>query len=280
MDAKGWMIFRVLVNRFHPKGSDAVLKFLPDDERQKVLEQDVRSSDLMPILCEPQRLVAELHYSWINTLLEQFPKTLRPLVIAALGPEQRTRLSPSGEGIPGISAVVKDFFIDQLYMKLDGASHLPIDYLPVTELSPLIQWKRKDLLSLVDYLGLHDLAVEVRHIVDKVMLQQIYACLTPKQLYYLNVCLHQKEQLVAPRLGITLKMSGEELKKLLHSRGLLRLGRAMAGQHPDLLWHLCHLLDTGRGEVLRKCYQEQLIPTVTPILKGQVLNIMNFLKKE
>ncbi len=279
MDKRGWMILQVFMNRYNPKAGDALLKFLPQNDRKELLAQDMRASDLKPIFQHPLQLLERIHYSWIKPLLEKFPDRLQPLIISALTNEQATKLGLSSH-IP-LSPPMRTFFINQLYHLLKGEEHLPLEYLPETELSPLGKWNKQQLVNLIDFLGLYDLASEVRHIVNRDYLQNIYSCLSPKQFHYLKVCLHQKQQLVSPKLGIDpTKQDCNRLKQVLHLRGLARLGKALCGQHPDLMWYLAHTLDIGRGVILLKEYQTDAIPKITSILKQQVLNLMNFLKSE
>jgi hypothetical protein len=237
METRGWMLLRVLINRYNPKAKDALLRYLPHDETEMLLSQDIRSDDFLPILFQPQRLIERLHYSWIKPLLSHFSESLQPLVIAALSPEQRKGFQE--KSLPSLTKPVRSFFIQQLYSHLDAEKHLPLEYLPETELSPLIHWKKSELIDLVDFLGLHDLAAEIRHIVDKNMLNNLYSCLSQKKMYYLKICLHQKELLVVPKLEFDARQKDcEKLGQVLHRRGLARLGKALAGQHPDLVWYL------------------------------------------
>lgn len=277
MDKRGWMMLRVLINRYNPKAGNALLKFLPEDELQAVTNLDIRSTDLTPILQQPQKSLAKIHYSWIQPFLKNFPDSLQSVVIGALTAEQIAGLQISSP-VP-ISDLARTFILNQLYHLLKISDHFPVEYLPETELSPLAKWMKQQLVNLIDFLGLYDLASEVRHIVNRDYLKNIYSCLTPKQFYYLKVCLHQKEQITSPKLGIDpTKQDCVKLKQVLHRRGLLRLGRALCGQHPDLVWYIAHKLDMGRGHILLKEYQHEALSKITPILKQQVLNLMNFLK--
>lgn len=279
MNKKGWMMLRVLINRYNPQASNALLKFLPPEEAQAVRNQNIRSHDLKPLLQQPQTFLNHVHYSWIQPLLEKFPLHLRPVVTAILTPEQITGLKASS--LPKVSQPVKNFMMHQLYLSSGMSDHLPLEYLPETELSLLSQWNKQQLTHLFDFLGLHDLASEVRHIVNRHHLTNIYSCLSPKQFYYLKLCLHQKEQIVSPKLGIDPTVQNcDKLKQMIHKRGLQRFGRALCGQHPDFVWHIAHILDRGRGKILLQNYTPDALPKITPALKQQVLNLMNFFKSE
>lgn len=277
MNKRGCMILRVLMNRYNPKAGDLLLKFIPEEEAKAVMSQDIRSNDLAPILHQPQKAISKVHYSWIQPVVQKFPESFQPAIIAALAAENVAGLHNSSS--IAISDLAKAFILNQLYQQLNISDHCPLEYLPETEMSPLAKWNKAKLSNLADFLGLYDLASEVRHIVNRNYLKNIYTCLTPKQFHYLKLCLHQKEQLVSPKLGIDpTKQDCVKLKQVIHRRGLLRLGKALCGQHPDFIWHIAHLLDMGRGKILLKEYQPQELPKVTKILKQQVQNIVQFLE--
>lgn len=277
MDKRSCMMLRVFINRYNSEAGNNLLKFLPQEQAQAVMNQDIRSADLSPILKQPHQSLARIHYSWLQPALKQFPESLRLTFLSALTPEQIAGLKVTSPII--LSDVAKVFILNQIYHQLNIGDHLPIEYLPETELTLLTKWKKSQLTELADFLGLYDLATEVRYIVNRNYLKNIYDCLTPKQTYYLKMCLHQKEQLVSPKLGIDpTKQDCSQLKQLIHRRGLIRLGRALCGQHTDLVWHIAHTLDMNRGTFLLKEYQPKELPKITQILKQQVLGLVNFLK--
>jgi hypothetical protein len=281
MEARGWIMLRVLMNRYNPQTGNALLKLLPAEDLKAVMSQDIRSTDLTPLMLQPQKILTNMHYSWLKPLIDQFPSNLHPLFLGALTPVQSLYLQKKMEiKSTSLSEPVKNFILHQVYALLKDPQPLPIEYLPETELSPLAKWSKKDLVMLIDFLGLYDLAPEIRSIVNKRYLENIYSCLSSKQLYYLKICLYQKDKLVIPKLGINpAEKNCERLKSLLHQRGLIRLGKALCGQHPDLMWYVTHTLDIGRGTILARYYQAQMLTNITTILKLQVVNVMNFIKK-
>lgn len=282
MKTKSLIWLRVLINRYNAKAGQALLKFLPEDERQSVLNQNIHSTDVLPLLMQPQQLMERVHYSWIQPLLEKFPKEIHSILIASLTPEQISGLQHhlSVSPTPSVSVPVKTFMLHQLYTLLTQDPPLPLEYLAESEFSPLATWNKSQLVNLIDFLGIHDLAADIRRIVSKLHLDNLTSCLTPQQQYYLKVCLHQKEQLVPPKLDINPAVKDcKKLKMILHQRGLIRLGKALAGQQMDLMTMIAYRLDVGRGRWLLHYYRPSPILHVTPVLKLQVTNLMNFIKK-
>ena len=280
MEKKREIILRVLMNHFHPKEPDVLMKFLSKESARGVMEQKINSSDLSPLFQQPERDLHSIHYSWIQPTLQTIPSSLQTVFASVLTPEQISGLQlPS---LAPLSRIAKAFVLNKLSLQLHIGDHFPIDYLPKTEFTPLVLWSKSQLTDLADFLGLYDLASEMRYIVDRNTLKNITSALSQKQLHYLKMCLHQKEQLVSPKLGIDLTKEdcGLKVKQVIHRRGLLRLGKALCGQHPDLIWHIAHILDIGRGNIIIKEFKSTPLPKVTSILKQQVLNLMDFLSDQ
>lgn len=281
MNQRSSIILRALINRYDPNEQELLLRFLPPNDQKIVLSQDVHSHHLEPLLYQHHDTLDRMHYSWLIPLLDQFSENLLPMLVSALSPQQAAGFKSRKLPHLHLAQPIKLFMKSQLYSQLDINNRLPLDFLPKTELTPLAYYEKKDLMTINDFLGLYDLASEVRRIVNKTHLKNIYTCLSSKQFYYLKACLHQKEKLAGPPLGIDpSKPDCSKLKQLIHRRGLLRLGKALCGQHPDLVWYITHTLDTGRGKILLNQYKPEPIPTVTSFLQLQLINVMNFLKSE
>lgn len=271
MNAKSTIFLRVLLNRYHPQNVSALLKSVPAEEAKIILNQEIHSSDINPLLSQPMSLIQWLDSSWKEKFVKQFPENIRSIALAAIDVNQSTK----------ISNPVKAFFIDLFYSYFKGADHIPLAYLPENEFSGLLKWKKPQLIQLATYLGLYDLASEIQLIVNKVQLNNLYSSLTQKQNYYLQICLSQKDKLIFPKLGINFAINDpEKIKQVLHQRGLIRFAKGLAGQNPDFIWYMFHRFDMDRAKVLQHYYNKDADSKVTPILKSQILSVMNFLSKE
>lgn len=281
MQAKGWIMMRVLLNRFHKGSPESALNILSQDEVKTIMGLKFNSEDFKPMLAKTEAQLSKIHYSWLLPAIEKLPPNVRSIVVGALAKAQVIGLSKqfSPKDTSPISPLVKDFLLNSIYRYVQDPNVMPLEYLPQGPLNRLFDFEKQELVELIDFLGLYDLAIEIRSIVDKKILQQVYNCMTPKKQQFLRICLHQKEKITTPRLELE-GWHGDckKLNALLHKRGLLRLGKALAGQHPDFLWHFTRILDTGRGAIISKYYQKEAIPNVTTALTQQVINVMNSLK--
>ena len=143
--------------------------------------------------------------------------------------------------------------------------------LPSAPLNSLLYLSKKELIALIDDLAMYDLAAELRQIVETKILKKIYSLLSEEQKKLLKMAVAQRETISFPRLGLDRwDRTEESLRYLLHRRGLVRLGAALSGQDPDLIWYLCHRLDIGRGSALFKFCENKNIPGFTDIVLGQI----------
>lgn len=283
MQLKSAIMLRVLINRYHQGAPVALLAGLPQEEAQLVLEQGIISSDASQVILRPSELLGnKIHYSWLLPVIETFNSGMQPLLISALPKESAQALSHlmNVPLLPSPVPPIRKILLIALCRKFTKRTILPVQFLPETAVTPLGDLTKPELLELIDYLGIYDLAEEIRHIVDKVLLKSIYACLTAKKQHFLRICLHQKEKLKAAKIGlINWKGDAGQLERLLHRRGLMRLSYALSGQPRDFVWHLVHRLDVGRGRLLGKYFSDKEIPGVSAFLAQQALNTLNFLKR-
>ena len=144
----------------------------------------------------------------------------------------------------------------------------------------LVNLQKREIVDLIDFLGLYDLAEEVRRIVDTKRLQQIYETLTQKKHDFMRKCMQTREKLVTSKMNLDhWDGNHDKLNKILHHRGMVRLGYALSGAHPDLIWYVTHTLDTGRGQKLMEFINEKSVSGVTDSVTKQVLNVIQFFKE-
>lgn len=284
MGSKSGVMLRVLLNRYYKNPADAPIRFLPQDVSKPLFTLDIHSKDPNPLLNHPTDQIHAIHYSWLLPAIQSFPKPLHPTLLNALSKSHAAKLrimlhipaQPHPES--ALSEPVRNLFLTKLVKKLRPEHVLPLEYLPDNLLSPLSKMTKQQLVEVIDFLGLYDLAEGIRHIIDKTFLQKLYLCLSHKQKQFLRICLHQHEKIAAAKMEMsTWDGSCKKLDIMLQRRGLLRLGKAFCGLHPDFVWHISHALDSGRGTILLHYFSEETPPAITARLVQQVTTLMNFL---
>lgn len=277
------MMLRILLNKYHEGAAEGVLKNTAPNDIKSILNQDVKSNLPEAAFASPTEIIKRIHYSWFKPDLEKLPQKIANAAVSLLPEPQSSKLREALQiqlPPPSFSTAVKKHLLRSFFKRICKKDVMPLDYLPPSPMTYLAKMEKGDLIKVIDYLGLYDLAEEFRHIVHKAQIENIYKCLSKRQHAFLRQCMHQKEKLVTQNLKLD-RWDGDcaKLTKLLHHRGTVRLGYALSGQHPDLLWHISRILDSGRGEKLLSYYQKEEIGVVTKALLLQVKNVTEYLNK-
>lgn len=286
MQAKGWTLLRSLLNKFGHRLSpesfrEVFLSDLPEEEAQKILHLDVSNNQPDLIIKHQEKMLQTVHYSWLLHAIEAMPLFLRSHMVGLLSEKTRSRISEKLNIEPKSGSYirpVRNMILGTFLKYFDSTEVLPRELLAVTPLTPLLSLSKEDFVILIDLLGIHDLAEEMRGIVDQKKIKAVYQCLKPHQHRHLYLCLHQQEKVTSAPLELAgWNGNCNTLQKKLHVRGLIRLSKALSGHNPDFIWHVERILDCGRASVLRQHIHDEAIPKVTPALQQQVLQTLNYL---
>jgi len=284
MRSKTNYMIKVLINRYHNTAEDALLKAMHPEDAQEISHVPTQSTNLSIATRQPLELLENIHYSWIATTLREIETGKRTLLLSALPDSQKQKVSQllKQKTISFTQAAVfRNFLLKDLWNRLKLSEDIPLDWTKETLLSCLTHFSKNELVELIDFLGIHDLAEEVRQTVDRKSLKGLYRALSPRKQQFLRVCLQQKDKIVGSRLQFSKSdPDPEEIERTLHRRGIIRLAKALSGQPKELVNHIVYTLDTGRGTLLSQAVLPDEIKGVTPLLAQHVLNLIQFLKRK
>ncbi len=261
----------------------AFLSQYPTDLTQFLPEKEKTSLEkLGPIAFKEEEgsLLDKVHWSWFLPTLKTYSESEQKLFLASVNPYAAKNLAKAlilSPSLPELTEISRSYFRKLLTDSLVGPHNLllPTAFLPPSPLNRLLELNKRELIRLIDFLSLHDLAAELRQIVETKILKKIYSFLSGEEKNFLKKISTQKEPFILARLGLE-KWDGSEepFRSHLHKRGLARLGAALSGQDPDLIWYLCHKLDIGRGAALHKFCMKEPIHGVTEPILGQVEELL------
>lgn len=281
MNQASYIVFHRLLEQWSKLN---FIRYLSPLEQEKV--QNLPSSKSDPFaetLSTPDRLKG-IHYSWMITFLEPFAEDDKRLILSSLETKQADKLKKyfkMKEKPFSLKKKGKEYLTEALYEWLisDQKEFLPVEFLPEHPLNPLVHLTKKELQSLADYLGLHDLALELKHVIKADQIKKIQKVLSKEEQEYLKKQIKKKEPISFSRLNLDgWNGDGEKLKAILHHRGFNRLAKALFGCHPSLLWHLSHCLDTGRTKILRKFFTDIKNDEARETLINQTLELIPLVK--
>lgn len=280
MHTKSHVFLQLLLSKYHPGAKESFVRGLPAEDVQEIFAQELPSKSFEELLFPLETILERMHYSWLVPIFQHIPQSLRASFLSIIPAFQVSKLKKwfPVEETPALSAPAKKFLQQNFFNRLDKPEVIPLSFLPTTPLTPLAYWRKDKLVMLIDFLGIFDLAAEVRQIIQKERIQKISSCLSSKQKQFLHTCLHHTDKLMTRPIELE-KWDGscEKLATILHKRGLIRLAKALCGHHEDFIWHLSHVLDVGRGSFIQQHYSHTALPGVTPVLVQQVTNVMSFL---
>ena len=282
-DSRG-LFLKVLLNRAHTNIPTSLLQKLPPEEAEAIARFSITATDPKPLLNHNNNTLSKIHYSWISAYLKSIESKERRSFLSCLDEEQSrgvARLLGDTTPVPVHSLLLKKFYLTRLFSQLPFRKHLPLEYIPSSPFKRLAELSKTNLVEIIDLLSMYDLSQEIRRIVATKNLKNLYTCLSSQQQHFLRLCLNQKDKVVTASLHLE-KWNGDckTLQRTLQQRGISRLAIALSGQHPDLLWHIAHTLDTGRGRLLLKQVKEEEVPRLTTAISLQLENILNYLVKK
>lgn len=284
MQAKGWMLFNALVNRYHSADATAFISQLPQETADALQQHTTQVTNPAAALCFADQALAQIHFSWFIPALQQYVDSLRPVVVACLPKPQQQHLCrqlqislPKSKQAPA----AQRYLLNDLAKRMHVTEACPVAFIPEGPLTSLAFLSKDKLVLLIDYLGLRDLAETLRPVVDNRLLQAVHRCLNPAEMQLLRAYLHQRDKLKVSKLDFA-KWDGQRdsLRLMYHQRGLARLAKALASESPDLRWHIYRHLDQRRAEMLEKLGQAQDPPLLTQTLRLQVVAILEFLQRQ
>ena len=280
MDQAAQQMFSALAQRFHHSPAESLLRFLPEDKQTFDSSNPGLSS--VPSLISAKQLL-DLHYSWLEPSLSQFEEEQQNLFSGCLTQRQQLGLSKLWNrplNNKAISNEIQTHLLKKLYEKIEFAPIPPKESIPQNSpYTQLLQLDKNHLVELIDFLGLFDLAVEIKRTVNRTSLKPIYLWLSEKHQTFLRTCLRQSTIITGPRQDIhTWAKSEKEFKRLLHTHGLTRFAIVLSKEHPALLWHLIHTLDKGRGSIINKVMQQTHSEELISSIHKQFFNLYQFLQ--
>lgn len=230
----------------------------------------------------PEEELGKIHYSWLAPFLRSLPENEIKLFLSSLTPEQIKGLQQSlllSNSIPTPSPIGKTFLKRTLFETIATDDLLPISCLPQDPLNGLLELTSEELSSLINLLSMHDLSIEIRHIIETSKLKEIYGLLTKAQTTFLKTLLHKKEPVSFKKMGLLAwKGDREALTSMLLQRGINRISKALYGKSPSLLWHIAHRLNADKGQLMIKLCTALDHPRASSLLSDQVVELMNALK--
>jgi hypothetical protein len=269
-------VCKAFLQRSAPEAQERLLSFLPAEELAalKDLPSECYGDPASGISSDAERLKM-VHHSWLAPHLRVLSESEVRLFLSSLSETQVKGLKKGllfSNALPPLNSIALPFLQRSLWEMVAGNEEiLPLECLPSSSLNALLAFDAYELLTLIDLLGLHDLALEVKQIIETSKLKKISQALSTQEQAFLKELLHKKEKVAFKRMSLQ-KWEGDipSLRSLLHQRGINRLAKALFAQNASFLWYVSHKLDMERGQMLLKLAEPLDHPQAADVLAAQV----------
>ncbi|GAB4187574.1 MAG: hypothetical protein Tsb0015_06450 [Simkaniaceae bacterium] len=251
-----WMVTKSLLESLPKEEKTASLQHLHPDDQWKYKETLTNFNFYAP--AKPlEELIYSMHHSWLLPVIKELQTEDQKLFLAALTGQQaqqlKTDLNLDFPTLP-LEAFLEEFILQEVFERLvKGHNFIPKEYLPPHPLNILLHLNREQFLKLFDFLGIHDLALDLKKMIQANIIKNVSQALSSEEQDYLKEIKGRKEEVGFGSLHLA-KWDGtpESLRKILHKRGINRVAKALFGAHASLLWHISHRIDRNRAAALHK----------------------------
>jgi hypothetical protein len=282
MDSTALIVWHSFLQSAPPDQQSSLLHCISPELFAQLQNQPLPAHDLQQGFEPIEEELMQIHYSWLAPILRSLPESEIKIFVASLTSDQIKGLKQSlllSNTLPTSSSLGKSFLTKTLFEMIATEDLIPVSCLPADPLNGLLDLSLEELASLIDLLSMHDLSVEIRHIIETSKLKEIYALLTKAQATFLKTLLHKKEAVTFRKIGLVAWNGDREaLRSLLLQRGINRIAKSLYGKHPSLLWHVAHRLDTEKGQLLIKLCTALDHPHASTLLAEQIVELVSALK--
>ena len=285
MDKTSSAICFAFLQKAPPAQQQALWKHASKEWTEQLHHYEKWTSDPTFELPSNEEELDHVHASWLTPFLRALPEGDIKLVLGSLTEAQQRFLQETllfSNHIPTLSSLGKRFLRETLFSYLAKQEELlPPTCLPFSPLNALLALDYEELLSLISLLAMHDLAIEVRQIIDKTKLKQIDTILSSAQVNFLKTLLHRKEPVSFKKMSLN-KWDGdaETLQSILQQRGINRLAKALYPHESSLQWYVSRRLDHERGMLLSQLCTPLDHPRAAALLSDEVTTLIDAIQNE
>lgn len=286
MNKTAWIVCNAFLSKAGPDKKNALIQFLPEAQQELLKTLAAPEKDPLKASFDQEKLLQMVHPSWFASFLRTLPEAEVRLFLACFPESASKKLQKAllfSRPIPPLTSPGKRYIQSILIEHIQSGNPdlLPLELLPHSPLNTLLGISNEAIHQLVEYLGLHDLAVEIRQIIDTMKLKKIHAVLSSDKEAYLKGLLQKKEAVVFKRMELS-KWDGkaESLQKVLFHRGLNRLAKALYPENASLIWYVNHMLPWEEASSLQSLCKPLEHTKAAGLLSHQILEILPIIQNK
>lgn len=246
------MLSKILLKKLHKGNIDTFQSYLSEQDLAAFNEIEFIPQSIDTYLSY-QSFLNQFHPIRIYECIKKLPEEIQDLTFSSLPENQIANIQKRFTlPIKQIPECYKKLFMKKLLEHMYEKMPIIQEFDPNAAQDKLLQLPSHLIIRLCDLLGMYDLSIEIRHVINQKMLQNIYHAITDSQSNFLRRHLQSSEYHPdIPKLNL-LNWSGDKtsLSKAIHYRGLIRFCVALSSYESSVLKFLSYKLDPQRSEFL------------------------------
>lgn len=274
--------FKSLLSTLPKEKIKDIALLLTENERQRLEKVPFVSTDEI-FSDSVSNYIDQIHPSWIHYIFENLGHKDLKLIISAFDIQKKdleVLFKINIENIE-ISPLAKNFIRNLAYSKLLQLKEptFPVYALKEEPLFSTLFLDKELFKNVIFGMGLFDLKDELNTLVDKVKLQTIKEGLDPQFCKFLKEISRDSNNLISQPIGLNFWDGKiEELKTLLHHRGMNRIAKILSSHSSSFYWHFSLILSIEEAKLLKKLMVKSVDPQVVSSLSVQLEKTQSFFK--
>ncbi|MES2345602.1 MAG: hypothetical protein V4494_06685 [Chlamydiota bacterium] len=282
MQKTSWVVCQSLLLKCSSEKRKALFKLLPSSKQKELQELTAPERDPLQFQDSLEEQLYLIHPSWIAPFLRSLAESDIRLFLSSLKKTHAEELQKNllfTNNLLSLSSSAKNFLQKTLWDKLGAFQQYPLACLPKSPLNILLTLSSSLFNTLIFLLGLHDLAHEMRQIIETAKLKKIQSTLYQEELKFLKILMQKKEPVAFKKLSLS-QWTGDKisLRNILQGRGINRLAKALYGQHESFIWHLTHRLEIETAKQFIKLSTPLDLPRAKDALIVQIEEAFSYLQ--
>lgn len=279
------IVCRAFIDKKAKETKETLLSFLSPKQKKELLSIPLPSSDITLGFDLIKYLLEWSHYSWFAPFLRTLSENEISFFLSALPEKTAQDLRECllfSSKLPPLSSAVKSFIQRKLaeVLLMDNPHLIPVEALPTSSLNCLLTLTSSEISLLIDFLGLHDLSIEMRLIIDTVKIKKIHSVLSKEKIFFLSLLTNRQEpQLFKPMNLSSWSGNPEDLPNLLHKRGMNRLINVLYSEDPNLVNYIKLRMSNDHASFFSILHKNPENTKAYKIIVGQIMDILAFFKK-
>lgn len=214
--------------------------FLPEKRSLAISSLDIPQVTLLSLQSPSLAILENSHFSWFIPFLRNVSEHDLFLFLSSLPFELQQHLQKALRCVCNVrpmSSSLAEFFQNKLISCCFPVTPLPKEALPPSPFNELLVLSCERFRNLIEFLGLYDLAAEMKQMIDGIKIKKIKRCLSQEKLLFLSLLFQKQEPVLFKKMELNAwNELPEDLLGIVYQRGINRIAKALFSENSNLIF--------------------------------------------